>query len=265
MGGPSEPMTSYAGPLTRLGRRDMSGRSWSREDRYSRCFAAHTPQVETRTQPTCSAKPSGRRPVPRAGKVRAGTSHRRRQVLGFLSSHLSCRQIAARLYISPNTAKSHAKSLYRKLGVSSRDEAVAIAVSANAELTASPEASGQGRTSGQHRAPIAGGSVERGDSDPLKPRPGRSILKLDVSSRNAAVERAFWAFDRPPVSAARSHLNGMMTKLAGGHTLDNSRARPGVGAMNKRGGGSPGLPRGPSPPGDRGRIARRGQTVRKRY
>ena len=56
-------------------------------------------------------------------------TERERQVLGFLSSHLSCRQIAARLYISPNTAKSHAKSLYRKLGVSSRDEAVAIAVS----------------------------------------------------------------------------------------------------------------------------------------
>ena len=54
---------------------------------------------------------------------------RERQVLGFLSSHLSCRQIAARVYISPNTAKSHVKSLYRKLGASSRDEAVAIAVS----------------------------------------------------------------------------------------------------------------------------------------
>ncbi len=56
-------------------------------------------------------------------------TERERQVLGFLSSHLSCRQIAARVYISPNTAKSHVKSLYRKLGASSRDEAVAIAVS----------------------------------------------------------------------------------------------------------------------------------------
>ncbi len=56
-------------------------------------------------------------------------TERERQVLGYLSSHLSCRQIAARIYISPNTAKSHVKSLYRKLGASSRDEAVAIAVS----------------------------------------------------------------------------------------------------------------------------------------
>ena len=110
----------------------MSGRSWSREDRYCRCFAAYTPQVETRTQPTCSAKPSGRRPVPTASgqsTMLEPLTERERQVLGFLSSHLSCRQIAARLYISPNTAKSHVKSLYRKLGVSSRDEAVAIAVS----------------------------------------------------------------------------------------------------------------------------------------
>jgi LuxR family transcriptional regulator, maltose regulon positive regulatory protein len=56
-------------------------------------------------------------------------TERERQVLGYLSSHLSCRQIAAKMYVSPNTAKCHQKSIYRKLGATSRDEAVAVAVS----------------------------------------------------------------------------------------------------------------------------------------
>jgi LuxR family maltose regulon positive regulatory protein len=54
---------------------------------------------------------------------------RERQVLGYLSTHLTTSQIAARFYISTNTTKSHIKAVYRKLGASSRDEAVATAVS----------------------------------------------------------------------------------------------------------------------------------------
>jgi ATP/maltotriose-dependent transcriptional regulator MalT len=46
-------------------------------------------------------------------------------VLRFLSSGLTEREIAGELYLSFNTVHSHVKSLYRKLGVSSRAEAVA--------------------------------------------------------------------------------------------------------------------------------------------
>lgn len=46
------------------------------------------------------------------------------RVLQFLPEHLSFPQIAARIHISPNTVKTHAASIYRKLGSSSRDEAV---------------------------------------------------------------------------------------------------------------------------------------------
>jgi LuxR family maltose regulon positive regulatory protein len=45
-------------------------------------------------------------------------------VLQFLPSHLSIREIAERLYVSPNTVKTHARALYRKLDASSRAEAV---------------------------------------------------------------------------------------------------------------------------------------------
>lgn len=46
------------------------------------------------------------------------------RVLRHLPSHLSFREIAERLYVSANTVKTHARGIYRKLGVSSRAEAV---------------------------------------------------------------------------------------------------------------------------------------------
>jgi LuxR family maltose regulon positive regulatory protein len=52
---------------------------------------------------------------------------REREVLGYLSSHLGMRQIASDMYVSANTVKTHVKAIYRKFGVMSRSEAVAIA------------------------------------------------------------------------------------------------------------------------------------------
>jgi LuxR family transcriptional regulator, maltose regulon positive regulatory protein len=49
------------------------------------------------------------------------------RVLRFLPSHLSFREIAARLRVSPNTVKTQAHGVYRKLGAASRSEAVARA------------------------------------------------------------------------------------------------------------------------------------------
>ena len=45
-------------------------------------------------------------------------------VLQYMPSHLTFRQIGENLFIAPTTVKSHALSIYRKLGVRSRDEAV---------------------------------------------------------------------------------------------------------------------------------------------
>jgi LuxR family transcriptional regulator, maltose regulon positive regulatory protein len=49
------------------------------------------------------------------------------RVLPLLSTHLSFREIGKRLFVSRNTIKTQAISVYRKLGVSSRSEAVARA------------------------------------------------------------------------------------------------------------------------------------------
>jgi len=51
-------------------------------------------------------------------------SAREREILGWLSSQLSLREIASQLFVSYDTVKSHTRHIYRKLGVSSREQAV---------------------------------------------------------------------------------------------------------------------------------------------
>lgn len=52
---------------------------------------------------------------------------REREVLAALASDQSLAQIAGRLHVSVNTVKSQVRSLYRRMGVTSRHEAVAEA------------------------------------------------------------------------------------------------------------------------------------------
>ena len=52
-------------------------------------------------------------------------SERELTVLRLLAGDLSQREIGAELYISLNTVKGHTRSIFRKLGVSSRADAVA--------------------------------------------------------------------------------------------------------------------------------------------
>ncbi|HUJ65794.1 MAG TPA: LuxR C-terminal-related transcriptional regulator, partial [Acidimicrobiales bacterium] len=52
---------------------------------------------------------------------------RERELLGYLPSHFHMREIADHMYVSLNTVKTHLKNIYRKLGATSRSEAVAIA------------------------------------------------------------------------------------------------------------------------------------------
>ncbi len=48
-------------------------------------------------------------------------------VLRLLTSDLSTREISDRIFLSPNTVRSHTRAIYRKLGVNSRADAVARA------------------------------------------------------------------------------------------------------------------------------------------
>jgi LuxR family maltose regulon positive regulatory protein len=51
-------------------------------------------------------------------------SDREREVLRHLSGMLSTAEIAAEMYISVNTVKTHLKSIYRKLAATHRSEAI---------------------------------------------------------------------------------------------------------------------------------------------
>ena len=60
--------------------------------------------------------------IPRAGQALTGAELR---LLPLLSTHLSFPEIARELFLSCNTVKSQAYSIYHKLGASSRSQAVA--------------------------------------------------------------------------------------------------------------------------------------------
>jgi LuxR family maltose regulon positive regulatory protein len=51
-----------------------------------------------------------------------------RRVLELLQTHFTADQIAARLFVSPNTVRTHTRALHRKLGAGTRAETVAKAV-----------------------------------------------------------------------------------------------------------------------------------------
>src|SRR2546428_11185907 len=65
-------------------------------------------------------------------EIAAALSARELEVLLLLDEHLSTDEIAKRLFISEHTVRSHVKSLLRKLGVSSRREALEALAQARA-------------------------------------------------------------------------------------------------------------------------------------
>jgi LuxR family maltose regulon positive regulatory protein len=74
-----------------------------------------------------------REQVNRGGGIRSGPyslTLAELRLLPLLGTHLTFREIGQRLFLSPNTVKSQALSIYRKLDASSRSEAVSRAAEA---------------------------------------------------------------------------------------------------------------------------------------
>jgi LuxR family maltose regulon positive regulatory protein len=65
---------------------------------------------------------------PREGQLDGELTERELDVLRLLEGELSTRQMAQNLYVAPSTVRTQIKSIYRKLGVSSRQQAVEEAV-----------------------------------------------------------------------------------------------------------------------------------------
>jgi LuxR family transcriptional regulator, maltose regulon positive regulatory protein len=75
---------------------------------------------ELRDRVAASSKPSGAWAMSLTGAEL--------RLLPYLASHLTFPEIASRLFVSRNTAKTEAVAIYRKFGVSSRSEAIERAV-----------------------------------------------------------------------------------------------------------------------------------------
>jgi ATP/maltotriose-dependent transcriptional regulator MalT len=76
-------------------------------------------------------------------------SPRERKVLAQVQRGLTVAAIANELYISPNTVKTHLRRLYRKLGVSTREEAMRAARSLGLDREITRDSPGQNRDSSE--------------------------------------------------------------------------------------------------------------------
>jgi DNA-binding CsgD family transcriptional regulator len=82
-----------------------------------RCVQAMKPvHINIRMSPVGIAKP----PLP------APLSPREREILGLLAEGLTGREIARRLYLSPETVRTHIRNATTRLGAKTRVQAVAI-------------------------------------------------------------------------------------------------------------------------------------------
>ncbi|MBK8022567.1 MAG: helix-turn-helix transcriptional regulator [Chloroflexi bacterium] len=73
----------------------------------------------------------------------SGLTRREREILRLMAQDLTNGEIAERLVVSPGTVKWYVKEIYRKLGVHSRDEAIAALGTQTAPADAPAE--GRGR------------------------------------------------------------------------------------------------------------------------
>ena len=89
---------------------------------------SHRPRAHV-TRQLAAAWPAGpairsTRPTQGAARVGSNLSVRELEVLRLLSALLTTEEIAAELFISVNTVRTHVRRIFEKLGVSRRNDAV---------------------------------------------------------------------------------------------------------------------------------------------
>jgi DNA-binding NarL/FixJ family response regulator len=94
-------------------------------------------QIDAALVPTVAAVLAGQMVVPRNLRVsvhKPALSSRERQILGMVVRGLSNREISSQMFLAESTVKSHLSSSYSKLGVRSRNEAIALILDPNGPL-----------------------------------------------------------------------------------------------------------------------------------
>src|ERR687886_298118 len=117
----------------------------------------------------------GRTGVP--DQIAAVLSARELEVLLLLDEHLGTDEIAKRLFISEHTVRSHVKSLLRKLGVSSRREAVEALAGARGASAAERRASS--------RKPSSETCISASGSSTCASKPADTTTSSGSNCRNA--------------------------------------------------------------------------------
>jgi LuxR family maltose regulon positive regulatory protein len=109
--------------VRRLDRLDIDARTGGGDRRLTDKIAAARHAIAADANPAAAAPAPASRPA-RAPTGQQNLTDRELVVLRFLASHLTLPELASELLVSRNTIKTQVAAVYRKLGASSRSEAV---------------------------------------------------------------------------------------------------------------------------------------------
>ena len=84
--------------------------------------------MRLRLRPQSGARLAAPTPTAPAPSYPAGLTAREVEVLRLVAQGLSDAEVAARLYVSVHTVKTHLRAVYGKLGVASRSAATRVAL-----------------------------------------------------------------------------------------------------------------------------------------
>ncbi len=129
-GSPHSPGSTRPTPRRAQGRPPRRSMPCARPTTPRRRSAPSPSSTTSRRSPDGRASASTRRSCPSSGEsdaVRLGLTSREAEVLALVAAGKTNREIGAELFVSEKTASVHVSNILRKLGVSSRVDAAAIA------------------------------------------------------------------------------------------------------------------------------------------
>ena len=154
------------------------------------------------------------------------------RLLPYLATHLTFPEIASRLFISRNTVKTEAVSIYRKLGASSRSEAIERAVEVGLLESSLYPPRGKSHPGGMTRRQAASGRMcadgdGRVQGAPAAARRARRCARRSDRGRRQLVRHVGHRRADRGARARRRDRSPSMRRLPRSSTPSRSRSQPG--------------------------------------